>query len=185
MKRMILFLIVFSAVLSYGQNKNTSDVTFYGIDFTLCKTYGAAESGERFKSTFKQINQLFYTEANKYNVDKYLDVNVKATSLDAVDQVNSTINASEIPTKDKKYELSNEMIQEALNKLPIETAEGVGLVFMAEMLSKSKGTGFYKIVFFDQKTKQIIEVIPSKGKAGGAGLRNFWANSVREMMKKA
>lgn len=185
MKRMILFLFLFTAVLSYGQNKNTSEVTFYGIDFSLAKTYGARESGQRFKSTFKQINQLFYTEASKYNVDKHLDVNVKATSLDAVNEVNSHINADEIATKDKKYAITNEMIQEALNKLPIESEEGVGLVFMAELLSKSKGTGFYKIVFFDQKTKQIIEVIPSKGKAGGAGLRNFWANSVREMMKKA
>ena len=91
----------------FGQNKDAlkdiSSVTFYGIDFTRAKVYGAKEGPMQFKYTFDDINKLFITEPKKYDIGKRLGVNVEVTSLEAVNDANKTINPDEIMTTNSGY----------------------------------------------------------------------------------
>ena len=109
---------------------------------------------------------------------------VTEISLDAVNQVNRNINESELMTTKTKYSLDKEQIKTAIEALPIQKTPGVGMVFIAQFLDKSKNSGTYEVVFFNTETKEIIEEWITEGKAGGFGLRNYWAGSIHSALKK-
>ena len=87
MKQLLVLLFLVSSMACFGQNKDAlkdiSSVTFYGIDFTRAKVYGAKEGPMQFKYTFDDINKLFITEPKKYDIGKRLGVNVEVTSLES------------------------------------------------------------------------------------------------------
>lgn len=109
MKQLLVLLFLVSSMACFGQNKDAlkdiSSVTFYGIDFTRAKVYGAKEGPMQFKYTFDDINKLFITEPKKYDIGKRLGVNVEVTSLEAVNDANKTINPDEIMTTNSGYTL--------------------------------------------------------------------------------
>lgn len=55
MKQLLVLLFLVSSMACFGQNKDAlkdiSSVTFYGIDFTRAKVYGAKEGPMQFKYT--------------------------------------------------------------------------------------------------------------------------------------
>ena len=87
MKQLLVLLFLVSSMACFGQNKDAlkdiSSVTFYGIDFTRAKVYGAKEGPMQFKYTFDDINKLFITEPKKYDIGKRLGVNVEVSSLNS------------------------------------------------------------------------------------------------------
>ena len=169
MKQLLVLLFLVSSMACFGQNKDAlkdiSSVTFYGIDFTRAKVYGAKEGPMQFKYTFDDINKLFITEPKKYDIGKRLGVNVEVTSLEAVN--------------DEKQ------IEEVIKTLPIlSQEEKTGLIMIAMLLNKADARATYQIVFFNTKTREILYSAPTNGKARGFGLRNYWAGSVHSAMKK-
>ena len=161
MKKLILFLFLSTSLFCFGQGKSAlkdiQSIKFYGVDYSQVKIFGADESPAQFKDAFRRINELFITEAKKYNVGKQLKKEVTEISLDAVNQVNENID----------------------QKTP-----GVGMVFIAQFLDKSNNRGTYEVVFFNTETKEIIEEWITDGKARGFGLRNYWAGSIYSALKK-
>ncbi|HJD75795.1 MAG TPA: hypothetical protein K8W04_07040 [Bacteroides reticulotermitis] len=188
MKKLILFLFLSTSLFCFGQGKSSlkdiQSIKFYGVDYSQAKVFGASESSIQFKDAFRRINELFITEAKKYNVGKQLKKEVTEISLDAVNQVNDNINLNELMTPKKEYTLSKEEIKAAIERLPIQKTPGVGMVFIAQFLDKSNNRGTYEVVFFNTETKEIIETWITEGKAGGFGLRNYWAGSVYKALKK-
>ena len=87
-------------------------------------------------------------------------------------------------TSKTEYSLDKEQINAAIKALPIQKAPGVGMVFIAQFLDKSKNRGTYDVVFFNTETKEIIEDWITEGKARGFGLRNYWAGSIYSALKK-
>lgn len=188
MKKLILFLFLSTSLFCFGQGKSAlkdvQSIKFYGVDYSQVKVFGADESPLQFKDAFRRINELFITEAKKYNVGKQLKKEVTEISLDAVNQVNRNINESELMTTKTEYSLDKEQIKTAIEALPIQKTPGVGMVFVAQFLDKSKNRGTYEVVFFNTETKEIIEEWITEGKAGGFGLRNYWAGSIHSVLKK-
>ena len=176
MKKLILFLFLSTSLFCFGQGKSAlkdiQSIKFYGVDYS------------QFKDAFRRINELFITEAKKYNVGKQLKKEVTEISLDAVNQVNENIDLAELMTAKREYTLSKEQIKAAINALPIQKTPGVGMVFIAQFLDKSNNRGTYEVVFFNTETKEIIEEWITDGKARGFGLRNYWAGSIYSALKK-
>lgn len=190
MKHLLVLLFMASSLFCFGQGKkelkNPSPVIFYGVDFSQVKAFGAEETGEQFKQAFGRINDLFIVEAKKYDVGKILKTDVTETSLDAVNEVNKAINAEELITTEQMYSLDEAQIAKAIKALPVMSdEEKTGLVLLAILLDKADKKGTYQIVFFNTKTKEIISNKSVSGNAGGFGLRNYWAASVRNAIKKA
>ena len=187
MKKLVVLLFLISSVICFGQNrealKDIPAIKFYGIDYSLVKVYGAAEPSSRFKETFGKINELFITEPNKFDVSKYTGMKVKEVSLDAVNAVNNKISTYTLTTTNRDYSLNEKQITDLVKALPIVQEPGTGLVLVAMLLNKADNRGSYQVVFFNTETKEIISNWPTLGKAGGAGLRNFWANSVYKVLK--
>ena len=188
MKKLILFLFLSTSLFCFGQGKSAlkdiQSIKFYGVDYSQVKVFGADESPAQFKDAFRRINELFITEAKKYNVGKQLKKEVTEISLDAVNQVNENINVAELMTTKREYSLSKEQIKAAIKALPIQKTPGVGMVFIAQFLDKSNARGTYEVVFFNTETKEIIEEWITDGKARGFGLRNYWAGSIYSALKK-
>ena len=74
MKKLILFLFLSTSLFCFGQDKSAlkdiQSIKFYGVDYSQAKVFGADESPIQFKDAFRRINELFITEAKKYNVDR-------------------------------------------------------------------------------------------------------------------
>ena len=187
MKKLILFLFLSISLFSFGQGssatKDIQSIKFYGVDYSQAKVFGAKESPYEFKLAFRRINELFIAEAKKYDVGKQLKKEVSEISLEAVNKVNEAINPDELFTSRTQYTLTKEQVNAAIQALPIPKEAGVGMVFIAELLNKAASRGTYQVVFFDTDTKEIIEEWSTDGKAGGFGLRNYWAGSIHNAIK--
>ena len=83
MKKLILFLFLSTSLFCFGQGKSAlkdiQSIKFYGVDYSQAKVFGADESPIQFKDAFRRINELFITEAKKYNVGKQLRSNGNLT----------------------------------------------------------------------------------------------------------
>ena len=185
MKKLILFLFLSTSLFCFGQGKSAlkdvQSIKFYGVDYSQVKVFGADESPLQFKDAFRRINPPFSVFLSIFQVLKCVLTEI---SLDAVNQVNRNINESELMTTKTKYSLDKEQIKTAIEALPIQKTPGVGMVFIAQFLDKSKNSGTYEVVFFNTETKEIIEEWITEGKAGGFGLRNYWAGSIHSALKK-
>lgn len=182
MKKIILLLTLVFSLNAFGQNYKNNDIVFYGVDYSQVKVFGATEHYGHFREAFYAINALFVTEPNKYDVGKILGVNIVAQDFEPVEERSKTI--EDLLITNRNYELTDEQIQEAINSLPLLEEEGTGLVIVAQFLNKADKWGTYTIVYFDIATREILEAVDSRGKAGGYGLRNYWARSVLDALKK-
>lgn len=187
MKKTILFLFVLASVSCFGQNeeklKDITEITFYGTDFSKAKVYGAKETAGEFVVAFEQINNLFITEPKKYNIAKAFKKEVNAVDISGVKARIAKIDKKELFTTASHNELSDKDIQDIVRSLSIKEGKGTGLIFISEFLDKPANRGYYYIVFFDTKSREIIDSWKTSGKAQGFGLRNYWAGSIYRMMK--
>ena len=169
----------------FGQTpQEITSITFYGVDYSLVRVYGASESPTQFRTAFAAINDLFITEPKKYDISKFTGKKLNEISLDAVSEVNHKINLHDLVTTTPDYTLDATQITQAVRRLPIKKgAEGTGAVVVAQLLNKADHRGTYELVYFDVATREIIDGITLSGKAGGFGLRNFWAGSLYKALK--
>lgn len=182
MKKLVfLFTLVFSLNV-FGQSYMNDDIVFYGIDYSQVKVYGASEHYSQFREAFYGINSLFVTEPNKYDVGKILGVNIVSQDFEPVEEKINSI--QDLLIVNRNYQLTDEQIQEAINSLSLKEENGTGLVIVAQLLNKADKWGSYSIVYFDINTREILDAFDTNGKAGGYGLRNYWARSVLEGLKK-
>ncbi|MDR0892951.1 MAG: hypothetical protein LBN24_10100 [Mediterranea sp.] len=188
MKKMILFALLCVGLSCYGQKKEAlqsiHSINFYGVDYSHAKVFGARETAQDFIVAFAGINQFFITEASKYNVGKPLRKRVDNISLDAVNEANSHIDPSQLMIGQTSYTLSPDDVQKAVKALAIDPKPGTGFILIAQFLNKADNKGSYIAAFFDNETKEIVEQWTVYGKAGGFGLRNFWAGSVHSAIRK-
>ena len=68
-------------------------------------------------------------------------------------------------------------------KYPDSDDESIGLVFVAEQMSKKDIIGTYYVTFFNLKTREVLTTCRQYGKAGGFGMRNYWAATIYNLMK--
>lgn len=187
MKKLVLVIALLVSVCSFAQNKeilkDINSVQFYGVDFSHVKVYEAKESSEQFKIAFQDINNLFISESKKYNVAKALNREVAGIHVDNAKDRAYKINTKDLFTTNADYRLDENTIKEIVKSLDISEKEGTGVIIIAEILNKLQNRGYYRVVFFDIKTRNIIDSWNADGKARGFGLRNFWAYSVYNVLK--
>lgn len=187
-KILLLSACLVVTLLGVAQNKSVlksiNEITFYGVDFYNVKVYGAKETPTEFKQAFEGINELIISEPEKYNIASILNMHVKDISIDTALEMAKNIDLKNLKVTSKKgLALDDNALADAVNAIPANDNPGVGVVFVAEQLDKSANKGFYHVVFFDEASKEILDTWRVEGKAGGFGLRNFWAASFLKAMK--
>ena len=183
MKKSIILIIAFLSIFSMAamakeKNKKMT-VDFYGVDFSEVNVIGASESDTKFIEAFQGINGLFVSEPKKYDIAGKMNLIVNKVCTDyAVQQLK----------KLESYSFQNKELQDVdlptIIKAYPDTDANV-LIIVARKLNKPENTGYYTAVIFNGQTKEIIEQKEFKGKAGGFGLRNFWAGSLYKGMGNA
>lgn len=163
---------------------NLDDITFYGVDFSQGKIYGSTDKPDKLRQAYADINMLFLKEPAKYDVAKLLGKNIKDVRIDAVTESNENIPDDYLKTFSSSFTINDENIVNSLKNLKIENGSGVGFVMVMQQLNKPAESGTFQLVFFDIETRNIIKRWTMSGEPGGAGIRNFWACSVLEVLKQ-
>lgn len=185
MKKISLLTLVMLLFLLQVQPAKASDpMTFYGVDYSLVKVYGADESPTDLISAFDAINNLFITEFKKYNPEKAFKTKNMNMSLAMVRKKINSIDPEKLKIDSNRYEFNENDIRKLIRSYNTGADEGVGAVLVGVLLDKGENQGTYRAVTFDIRTKQIISNKLVSGQAKGFGLRNFWARSVLESLNK-
>lgn len=187
-----LFIMLFSSILCLlgnAQNKfnlaGIEKLTNFGIDYSLAKVYGGKDSGYQYWITYADINELFISKSKTFDIGKRLGIPIEVVSLQAVNEVNKSINPDQIVTTEANYMPTEAQIRESIQKLPIlSQEEKYGIVTICLFMNKEKDLATYQFVVFNTKTREIIEQWTNTGKALGIGLKNYWSYSVHNAIKK-
>jgi hypothetical protein len=193
MKRIIL--IALSFMFSIGIYANSSkkaytakSITFLGIDYSEALFVGTAgfRNPHGIKRLTNSWNGMFTLEYDKYNVGKFYNVEV-SYNFDIVKERNQAVDYTERITDNFSDDIrfSREDLQEMINAYPDFESEGVAMVMIVDSYKKGTEMAYYHIVFFDMKSKEILEVQLASGKAAGFGIRNYWARSYKRALEDA
>lgn len=173
-----LFLFVMCAISFTALNAQKYYV--YGVDFTKVKVHAAQESVQQFVDAFDGINRLLVSEPQKYDFSRMLGC-IPEMEVEPMIEINSAADFSDLITLKSKYEDID--CAKVVESYSLPQKEGIGVVLIAKFLDKPKNTAIYDLVTFDIATRDIISKKEVKGKAGGFGLRNFWAGSIARILK--
>ena len=191
MKKILFSLALAAICFSAAAQKKTSplaglgSMTFYGIDFSKGRVYGAADEPEKLRKAFGDINMLFIMEPEKYDVAKFVGKPMNDIRIDAVTNMNDTIPLDSIKTVVKGHTIGDSAIVQTVKDLCIVSYNhGMGLVMIMETLDKPAELGTFVFVLFDIDTRNVISYWKLSGEPGGFGLRNYWAHSVYEALEK-
>ncbi len=181
-----LIIAFLPACLQMGFAQNTA--AFYGVDFSLTKTFGCREQASDFAAAFSGINSLFIEQPEKYDVDRDLhrtfnvvDVSVGESSFGEKWGEEIFRNSHAISTMARDYSC-REQIDEVVKNYSLRETEGEGVVFFGNLLNKVRAQGSFFFVVFDIAIREVKECDLVWGKAGGLGLRNYWANALHRCM---
>ena len=186
-KVIFTFLAIALCFSAWSQNKDQvkseTAVTWYGIDFTKAKFTLVTEDPTVIVNQYlKSINQLVQMEPDKYDLKKFFNKSEVKMNLDQVNERNSKIDPATLVISDV-HTITPEDAKSVVSKYNTKDNPGLGLIFVAENLHKVNQTGSYYVVFFNQETKEIVDMQRFEAKAVGIGFRNYWAGSVYNIFK--
>lgn len=187
MKKLLLLI----AALGFAWSTNAQpelaevkDLYVYGVDFSLAKVIGADETAQEFAAVFPRINQLLIDEPSKYDFAKAFRIPVAGLNITPTQTHNQACDYADLLSmSNEENNVSEEEIQKLITSYELPQGEGTGVVFIALTLNKGIGKGSYQVVFFDIANRNIILSRMVTAKAGGFGLRNYWAGSVYNVLK--
>ncbi len=189
-KLFIPFILAACLTLSANAAKKVSpiadikSISFCGVDFSKSRINGSTDTPDKLRKAYDEINRLFMSEPQKYNVAKLTGKVVDKIHIDAVADLNKDIPDESLKTMSNSHSVSDEDINSTLKNLNLDGLSGVGFVIVAQQLNKSNDIASYVMVFFDIESRNVVSKFVLNGKPGGFGLRNFWAASVLDSMTK-
>lgn len=127
------------------------DVFFYGVDFSAVKLYGADEANDKFEKAFAGINEIFVTEAKKFDFGELTNQSVASYPIPAQER-NSSILWNEIRTSNPSPQKTS--IENMIRAYKLPHQSGKGIVLIAWVLNKPKGKATYELVVFDIQTRK-------------------------------
>lgn len=197
---LLLVLPFMAKGFGLGESQQAPKMNFYGIDFTLVKTFGVKEDAGKTALAFEEINKLIVTETKKYQYGnffkKYIRQIAQTTDLGRIETLGfDNVNIDEaiyrarvmdeagMPTYNKAYKIDDADLARLIKSFNTGSDTGYGVVYVAELLNKEDGIGNFIAVFFDVRTKKIVFADRVAGKAGGFGMRNYWASPLEKIFK--
>ena len=199
MRNLILTSIfVISTSISFAQHTaqdflSGDEIVWYGLDFSKAKFIGAFDQGAgaapvtgyELKTKYMLAwNMLIVNESAKYDLKRTLKKTSVFNDLSIVEKTNSKIDDDKIMSfNDYKFDDADKTINSIINGYAVgEKKQGIGVVFIVESFNKGQQQGTVYVTIFDIKTKKVLIKEKIIGKAGGIGIRNYWAKSIFNVM---
>jgi|694.fasta_scaffold29327_3 hypothetical protein len=199
MKKLALIFVLFLLTLCPNSNaQSVSDlfsasktqVYWLGIDFSHVKIIGSfnqfSDAGavtpiELKEKFFTGWNNLVLSEPDKYDVRGMFRKENLIMDLHAITKINSGTATEELETYSPPN-YTKEDIEKFVYSYDFEIKEGIGLLLMAEYLSKIQDVAKYHFVAVNLSTNDILIYDTFEGSAGGFGLRNYWARTYYDVI---
>ncbi len=187
MKYILLILlaifVIGSQLSAQGSYKN--EVTWMGLDFTHAKLINrtAFTNSRVIKDSYlSKWNNIIFNEPKKFDVSKYFGIEHLTFDISEVTDRNSQIEHQSLVVDHADKLLQKDEIKEIIAQYP--KADGIGLLLLVESFDKNNTTGTYWACFFDRATSEVLSAQKIAGRAKGIGIRNYWANSLYQAMKR-
>lgn len=198
MKTIVLFTLLITSSLFYSQTtkdlfkSGDTRISWLGVDYSHVKLVGNfsqfAEAGEKSADEIKDTyfpawNLLVINEASKYDLKGMLRKKEIFYDIDMIMALNDNADLSNASAYNPPH-YTPEQIKGFVDAYQFDKKEGIGIVFIAECLSKSGEEAFYHFVAINLSTNEILLQERLRGEPRGFGLRNYWAGSVYDVIKK-
>lgn len=196
MKRMMM-LVLLAALTGFAVNAQASlkdvfanketPLFYYGIDFTHIKVIddAAINAEDVVSRQFNGINDVVVNEPKKYTIAEAFRKTKVDHDLAFVSDRNKTVDPKQLnSTTASDFErLTQKDIEATVAKLKTGNNTGVGLVLVAEALSKGKKAMAVWVTFIDSKTKKVLYTERMEAKMSTAfSLRNQWASCIKNLI---
>jgi hypothetical protein len=163
-------------------------ITYLGIDFSKVKLIGSFNQFAEAGSTgplliknkyFDAWNNIVLNESKKYDVAWIFRKETIKMDIVEMSGINSKTELEAIEAEiTPKY--SVDFIKNHVSNYKFNEKEGFGILFIAESLDKNAQEGIYHFVILNLKNNEIIIHERLIERAGGIGLRNYWARTIFE-----
>ncbi|MCD7933002.1 MAG: hypothetical protein LUH15_17530 [Tannerellaceae bacterium] len=189
MKKLIVFVCLFCTVFVYAQEKveykDIESVTFFGVDYTLVKLYGAGEEPLQYKMLFRELNNEIRSNTKTYNLPKLLDKKEVTIKSDYTNEANNKIDPNTLKILNKEYKVTPDQVQEYIRAIHTGDTSGYGIIMLCTLLDRSRSRGLYYIVTFNIATREIIRSKEVESKAAGNSFQTYWGVSIANALKVA
>jgi hypothetical protein len=187
-------MIVLASNISFAQDvkdifERKTKITWLGLDLTGAKFIG---DRERYGSTsdvmhlMESWNDLMLKEHDKYNVKLAIQKDEIHEALDVAKEHNAGLDVSEMfsnDTNDQNHLREND-IASIIADYDFKGNTGIGIIFNVEAFNKLKDQASVWVTFVNMDTKEVFFTERVTGQPGGSGLRNFWGNSMEDILIK-
>jgi hypothetical protein len=174
--------------------KTTVEITWLGVDYSDVKFIGPASGwGEVSTKSPTEMRDKYFPEWNSLIVNEWKAFKIEDAvyrtevpqDIKAISKANEKSNKKEIFSESiSDYQLLTESdVKSMVKKYDFNGKEGLGFLLIAEGMSKGKEEASYWVTFVDMKSKTVLLTKRMTGKAGGFGFRNYWAGSIKSLMK--
>jgi hypothetical protein len=191
-KQLIPYILLLAPVFIQAQTledlftKSDIKVTYLGIDFSHVKLIGNftqfLEAGEQNVMEIREIyfprwNMVVVNEREKYDLAGMLRKYEIYYDIEMISAINSHAPLEDLESYNAiKY--NEEDIRSFVSRYDLGGKNGLGIVFIAETLSKSYEEAFFHFVVINMDTKEVLFQRRLRGEPNGFGLRNYWINSL-------
>jgi len=166
-------------------------ITWLGIDLTKAKFIGDRErfgSESDTRSLIESWNKLMRDEKDKYYIKSAVKKDeTPADGLDVTMEHNANVEVMDMYAPEEKEEpqhMTQADIQAIVSDYDFKGLRGQGVMFVVESFDKKRSKANIWVTFVDMDNKQVLFTEMLTGYPGGAGLRNYWAASIKVVMEK-
>jgi hypothetical protein len=198
MKKLIaLSLLIGCISITKAQDAKTvfsaNEIVWFGLDFSKAKFVGAFDQGMGLgPATGSDIknkyalgwNELIAKEQPKFDLRKTFRKDNVIYDLKSINEINKNMNADDIMVYNEGKIEQAEITAMVKKYTPDVKKEGVGLSFIVENFNKNTQMADVYVTFFDIASKKLLFTEKVSGKAMGVGMRNYWAGSIKDILKK-
>lgn len=197
MKKLLSLTVIFIAALGAKAQSakdafNATEVVWYGLDFTKAKFVGQFDQGfgampatgtDMKNKWIPQWNALIAKEPQNFKIKEAFRKDNVYYDMAPVNEINSKIDVDNCMSFNTgKIEKAD--IDAMVKKYGAgDKKEGTGLVFIVENFNKGTEMADVYVTFFDIASKKVLFSEKMSGKAMGVGMRNYWAGSIKAILK--
>jgi hypothetical protein len=193
----IIFMLLIPALTGYPQKiqdlfqPSDVKVSWLGIDYSHVKLIGNfsefMDAGMKDPIQIRNIyfprwNRIILDEREKYDVGGMLRKPDIYYDIDPIADVNSKADVDAMQSYNMQ-KFTDADLQNYVNQYDLTGKEGLGVLFMAECLNKGAVEAYYHFIVINMSTREILFHRRLRGEPQGFGIRNYWANSVCQVIQ--
>ncbi|MCX6282364.1 MAG: hypothetical protein NTU51_10415 [Bacteroidetes bacterium] len=167
---------------------NSSNLVWYGADFTMVKINDLGEEYKYTNGLFRAINNFILDQNGKFYslwtcIIPYCLSCINKINYEPVNLRNDQIKIQDCFKLESSKKNPFNFIRESITNLePGEYKEGIGMMFFYKSIDKSKEQISGDLVFFDITSKEIILSIGDVFKSDGISMEWHWSKGLRDFL---